>query len=154
MVIKIDSNYKRFINLLRVQGAQIKSYQEKAPAVELLDIFTYEYEGAEKFIGLNVAALSLVANIITPREILEGYFHVEVTREILDLFLNFELIEHGDCPDCGGYLEFYDWEDNGDGIEAVYSCAVCGYTERMYDAEATREARDWEATMRTLNYDR
>ena len=153
MVIKIDSNYDRFISLLKRQGAKIRDYQTKAPAVELLDEFR-DLEGVEKFIGLNVASLTLGTNIITPREILEKYFKVDITSEILDLFLGFELIEHGDCPDCGGYLEFIDWEENGDLIEAVYGCAVCGYKERNYDAEATRDRRDWDETMRTLNYDR
>lgn len=149
MVIANDTLYKEFINAVKRQGARVQ--YETEPATCILDNFG---EIGSEYVGKKMRDL-LPACGLGAAQVIKEYFGISPDDRAIDLFLGLSLIEKGDCPDCGGHLEYIDYETDDEGrILNIYGCPVCGYSETIYDAEATREARATAETYKTLMYER
>lgn len=149
MVIANDTIYKAFINAVKRQGARVR--YETEPATCILDNFG---EIGGEYVGKKMRDL-LPACGLGAAQVIKDYFSISPDDRAIDLFLGLSLIEKGDCPDCGGHLEYIDYETDDEGrIFNIYGCPVCGYSDTFYDAVATRESRATAETHKTLMYER
>lgn len=129
MRIRIDRNFENFLKLMP-QRDSVKASTELAERFEEVGCAITEYPTPIIEMIYEVALLDVL-------NILADYFGVkEVPNKAWDIFMDCSLIGDGDCPECGGEMEWaendYDYDEETGHKEyfTVYRCNNCGHEEK------------------------
>ena len=136
MKFKLDREFEKLCSLMNADVVKTRS--------ELAEMF--ETDNIDYPIDVAEAIMSFDTHEVLEK--LRTYFKVEeISDDAYDAFLSSTFIGDGDCPECGGYMEWdrndydevflgkdvYGEERWGRETYSVNKCPDCGYEEKFYD---------------------
>lgn len=131
MKIRIDRNFENFLKMMPERDA-VQASAELAQKFESVGCAIADYPTPIIEMVYEIAILDVL-------DILADYFGVaEVPDKAWDAFMDCTLIGDGDCPECGGFMEWAenDWdldEETGHKVNfTIYRCSNCGYEEKEF----------------------
>lgn len=131
MRIRIDRQFYEFLKLMPKRDS-VEASTELAKRFEEVGCAITEYPTPIIEMIYDVALIDVL-------NILSDYFGVrEVPDKAWDLFMDCSLIGDGDCPECGGIMEWaendYDYDEKGHKeYFSVFRCTNCGYEEKDFN---------------------
>ena len=137
MRFKIDRQFEKLCELMKADVA--KTSKELAPEFETENTIEFPLDVSYAIVDFNTC--EVLQKLCT-------YFKVEeIPDDAYDAFLSCTFIGDGDCPECGGYMEWdrndfdevylgkdvYGEERYGRETYSVNKCPDCGYEEQYKD---------------------